>query len=81
MYQADKENVMIDFVSRLSDWADGLAANQGFWDGAFRDNSGKRIRRPLDPLKGEMAPFYFNKDLRGRASELTKYISYTSAGR
>ena len=74
MYQTDDENVMIDFVSRLSDWADGLAATQGFWDGAFRANSGERIRRPLDPLKGEMAPFYFDKNLRGRASKSMREI-------
>ena len=69
MHQADKEKVVVDFLSRLIGWADGLAANQGFWDGNFRASSGEMIRRPLDPLKGQMAPFYFDKSLRGRAGE------------
>ena len=72
-YQADQENVVVDFLFRLSGRADGLAADQGFWDGTFRDSSGKMLRRPLDPLKGQMAPFYFDKSLRGRAGESLQY--------
>ena len=65
----ESENVKIDFLYHLTAWAEILAADQGFWDGTFRSNSGGRLRRPLDPLMGEMAPFYFDKNLQGKAGK------------
>ena len=39
----DGENVVVDFHSRLKDFADGLAESP-FWDGVFRSDSGKRVQ-------------------------------------